>query len=96
MVWVALMISDNAIHFMLRTVPAGHDLDNYIFESAQHAVSWLKQYSDAEESFKIALVHLNYSRNVCPQCGHRTARPGKIVRTLRASRFLEEYGDDDG
>lgn len=91
------MAAEHAIHFMLRTVPAGHDLDNYVFQNAQHAVSWLKeQGSEAQDVFKIALVHLNYSRNVCPQCGHRTVRPGKVVRTLRVSRFLEAYGDDNG
>ena len=82
----------NEIHFMLRTIPPGHDLDQYVFSSAQHAVEWLQAQPAIEGVYKVLLVHLRQGKTVCPQCGARRVITSKIVRTVRAKDFVKEYG----
>ena len=81
---------------MLRTVPLGHDLDQYVFQDLAHAITWLSQGTEEWQAFTqadytIAIVTLRERKHPCTNCGYRD---WTIVRQRKMSveRFLAIYG----
>lgn len=78
-------------HYMLRTIPPGRELDQYVFQDLRHALLWLGAPSPyVEKHYKVALAHMRYGKRQCSHCGHREAYP-QIRRTMSVSAFVQQY-----
>lgn len=80
--------------YMLRTIPYGRDLDQYIFQDLAHAVTWLTSNTEEGQAYldthyKVCLVQIHYGKYPCSHCGQVEAYP-QIRGTLSVRTFLQQ------
>ena len=71
--------------FRLRTIPRGHDLDQYIFSDEDHARRWLGQDFVSDHDYEIEVGRIK-GRTKC--CGKITGFA--VSCRLKPSEFLKQ------
>lgn len=83
--------------YVLRTKPAGRDLDRYEFANRLHALKWVSQQFVTDEKFEIEIYQMIGDQDrPCPRCGHREKGKPMLMKTMGITRFLAVYLDKEG